>query len=703
MTDDPYENVLVHLHVSRRRGDRAECICPAHDDNKASLSVSRGTDQPVVMSCHAGCTTKSVMTAIGLSMTALMGGEPHVAAVYTYSSAEGKPLYQVERWVPKTFRPKLLSGAYTRPRPAEEVLYRLPEVLKAKANADTVYLVEGERDCETARDFGLVATTAMSGASQPWLPQFSEALAGADVVIVADDDVAGRRRARQLVKELTPYASSVRATIPRFGKDISDHLWAGYRPELLDPLPAEGTLLRYALSHVGTMAVDWAWDGWFPAGMLSLIEGDPGVSKSTLTVDLAARWSTGAVLPDGTPNPFNGPVNVGMVSAEDDPKRVIKPRLIAAGGNPDRVFLVAGMPLVGTRYSRSVDLEQDVEAIREAIEAEQLRVLMLDPLMAFLGSTRTAIDSEVRKVLTPLKYLAEETDCAIICVRHLRKSGGKAVHAGGGSIAFTGQARSVALVGFNPNNPEQRVLAITKINVGPHPNALAYHVAEDVAGFAMAPRIVWDGESSLTAADLLEAPIAASNEVKGEVASEVVDQLTIEDLDFPTLFRRLHSAGVECSEKLLRTVLAKVAGKVVLNNGTPSRKVVYRLKSKVDGYVPPSHADTDDEAVNPQPDALPGTTGNEEAGRGLTDQSDVKSDEDEHPTNQSTLKPLPNDPMPPERESGLGLTGSSQDVGSKHDDTVIACSVCGETAPTALLYFEDLAVWRCKHHLGGAL
>lgn len=665
MTSDPLDNVLQHLRVKSHRGDKAECYCPAHEDRKPSLSVTRGKEQPVIMTCRAGCSTVAVLKAIGLSMADLMGDTEHVAAVYTYTDAVGQPLYQVERWVPKTFRPRLLDGRYTRPRPAEEVLYRLPDVLKAKANGEPVYLAEGERDCETAREFGLVATTAMSGASQPWLPQFSEALAGADVVVVADNDVGGRKRARRIQEEIEPYARTARVVVARYGNDITDHLLAGYAPGLLDPLPAETGLTRYTFANVVAQPMTWVWENWIPAGMFTLIEGDPGEGKSALTADLAARWSTGMPMPDGSPNPLGRPVKVGMVSSEDDPARVIKPRLIVAGANPSNVVYVAGVPDL-TNLVRNLDLEIDVEAIRDAIVADKLRVLLLDPLMAYLGSTRTNIDNEVRRVLSPLRYIAEETDCAIVAVRHLRKAGGKAVHAGGGSIAFTGQARSVVVVGRNPHDNEQRVLAPTKSNVAEMPKSLVYRLINDNTGPIAAPRLVWEGESDLTAVDLIDTMSLASTEVRAEVAEEVVRLLSAEQLEFEPLRRRVLRAGVECSEKMLRSVLKIVAQQERRGFGA-DYKVVYRLRSDATENVEP--------LLGMEPSAEP------EAVRFGTGH---------------LYNPVPNLAPDPSEEGGNTAKATDAPVSPENLDLAVACTVCQATDD--LIYFEELTAWRCRHH-----
>lgn len=684
MADDALSAVLDHLVVRSRRGDRAECLCPAHDDRNASLSVAKGTEQPVVLHCHAGCRPEDIVAKIGLSLADLTGqGQPHVVATYAYTTATGEAAYFVERWVPKSFKVVRADGVRLRPAPADELLYNLPEVAKAVANGETVYLVEGEKDVEVARQFGYVATTAMSGAGQAWLPQFTEALAGAHLVIIGDNDKRGRIRARRLYAELEPVTRSSRMAMARIGKDFADHLLAGYNIDLLDPLPAtEDALVIYSLNHVASLPMTWAWPGWIPDAMLTLIEGDPGDGKSVLTVDLAARWTTGMPMPDGTVNTFGAPIRVGMVSAEDDPKRVIRPRFIAAGGNLANLIYVAGMPM-GDRYLRSVDLELDVDAIRVAIETQKLRVLFLDPLMAFMGSAKTAIDNEVRKILTPLKYLAEETDCAIIAVRHLRKAGGKAVHAGGGSIAFTGQARSVLLVGRNPHDEEQRILAVTKSNVAAPPTSLAYRLASDPT--MNVPYVVWEGESELRAVDLLDAGLFSSTEVRGEVAAELVRLLSIEDLPFDTIRKRVLSNGVECGEKTLRTMLKTVAEQVRTGQGTQSYKVVYRLKSNY-SHVAPPQVDGSEYPLAPQ-GLVPSTQSEQES---MVGEPSTAKEIDLPFTPKIGAEPDTGD------DTDSEVNGTPLPSTAIESDEVVACSICGVTE--AILYWDTIPAWRCRHH-----
>src|SRR4029079_3946864 len=157
------------------------------------------------------------------------------------------------------------------------------------------------------------------------------------VVVYGDNDPPGRAHARAVAASVRPYAASVSLVVPRHGKDVSDLLDAGDSLDDVDPLSDQEEVAAYVAANVRTRRVEWAWGGYVPLGKLSLIEGDPGDGKSVLTVDLAARWSSGAPMPDGTVH--DGPWPVFMVSAEDDMEDTIVPRLIAAGARLDYVTL----------------------------------------------------------------------------------------------------------------------------------------------------------------------------------------------------------------------------------------------------------------------------------------------------------------------------------------------------------------------------
>jgi len=482
--------------------------CPAHHDQHASLSVNAGEHGGVVVKCHAGCTAESIVGALGLGLSDLMG-KPYVVETYQYVTAEGVHAYLVERWTnPKTFRcvPSL-------PVPAARVLYNLPAVLWAVGAGQVVYVVEGERDVNTLAGRGVVATTNVGGAGK-WLTHYSDWLTGGHLVIVADNDAPGRDHARAVAAAVKPVAASVALVHAPVGKDVTDFLSAGYDLDRLAPLPDLDDVGSYRADRIRVKGVNWGWGGYVPLGKLSMIEGDPGDGKSLLTIDLAARWSTGATLPDGSNGA--GPWPVILVSAEDDMDDTIVPRLMAAGARLDYVHLITH----GASPDLPFDLVTGVPALRALAMATGARAIMLDPLSAFLGDgTDSHNDHSVRRALQPLKSLAESTGAAVLVVRHLNKGGQgtKALYRSSGSIGFVGAARASFIVAPDPNDPAMRILACTKTNLARKPSSLRYEITTTEAGI---PYVRWKGAAELSAQMVLDGPDRPQSEAQEETRSK---------------------------------------------------------------------------------------------------------------------------------------------------------------------------------------
>ncbi len=220
--------------------------CPAHDDGRPSLSVDRNSGgDGVVLHCFAGCVTPAVVEALGLTMSDLFDEPmkaPTPAAQYVYTDAMGQPLYRVTRTLDKRFTqarhdlhdPNANDDGYVSApgcmRNVPRVLYRLPEVVAAVQEGRTVYVVEGEKDSDALASRGEVGTTSPGGAGK-WgsvATHAREVLAGATVVIVQDKDAPGEAHARDVMASLDGVAASVRLVQAREGKDVSDHLGAGY-------------------------------------------------------------------------------------------------------------------------------------------------------------------------------------------------------------------------------------------------------------------------------------------------------------------------------------------------------------------------------------------------------------------------------------------------------------------------------------------
>jgi hypothetical protein len=238
---------------ARGHGENISLCCPAHDDRHPSLSVREGDDGRVLAHCFAGCTPEEVFSAIGRT-TREFGPTEDVdqgewtpagsaVAVYSYCDAAGELLSQVCRTADKQFRqrrpdPDNASGWRWNLDGVHRVLYRLPEVLAAVAEGETVYVCEGERDVETLRALGLAATCNPGGAGK-WQDEYSESLRDATVVVIADADGPGRRHAREVGESLEDVSANVTLLEPAIGKDITDHLELGLSLDDVVPLGAE--------------------------------------------------------------------------------------------------------------------------------------------------------------------------------------------------------------------------------------------------------------------------------------------------------------------------------------------------------------------------------------------------------------------------------------------------------------------------------
>jgi hypothetical protein len=252
------------------------------------------------------------------------------------------------------------------------------------------------------------------------------------------------------------------------------------------------------LSDVQPETLQWLWKNRIPLGKLTIIDGDPGLGKSHLTMDMAARVSTGT--------PFYGgdarePAGVILLSAEDGLEDTIHPRLVAAGADLSRVH--AFKDVAGPKEDEAFpSFPKDADLLRDEIKDREARLVVIDPLMAYLGgSVNSFSDQEVRRALAPLAKTAQETRCAIVMVRHLnKKTDASALYRGGGSIGIIGAARAAFLLAEDPEDSECRVLASTKSNLGRLAPALRFRLVEGAPGKA---HIEWVGECDHSPDDLL--------------------------------------------------------------------------------------------------------------------------------------------------------------------------------------------------------
>jgi archaellum biogenesis ATPase FlaH len=219
-----------------------------------------------------------------------------------------------------------------------------------------------------------------------------------------------------------------------------------------------------------------------------VIAGDAGLGKSLLTIDIAARVSTGAAFPDGAACAQG---SVIFLSAEDDASDTIRLRLDAAGADASRIHLLEAVRNVtadGKSVETSFNLARDVPALEDALRQTDARLVVIDPVSAYAGDTDTNNNSAVRGLLSPLAALAGKYRVAVVAVTHLRKSAGPAIHRIVESLAFSAAARAAWGVAPDPDNKARRLFAPIKQNLSPDAGGLAYQII----GSQGIARIAWE-------------------------------------------------------------------------------------------------------------------------------------------------------------------------------------------------------------------
>ncbi|HVT16581.1 MAG TPA: AAA family ATPase [Thermoanaerobaculia bacterium] len=545
----------------QREGREIRFLCPAHLDTRPSARWHPEKRTWFCDACKAGGGWRDLARRLGLNGSeARAAGGGEIVASYPYCGADGRVLYEVVRTIPKGFacrRPDGAGGWVWNLRGTERVLYRLPEVLAAVRTGERIWVVEGEKDADALAALGFAATTNPGGAGK-WRAEYGAALRGARVVVVPDNDAAGREHAAAVARGLEAVGCEVRVVelggLAAKG-DVSDWLdrerRAGKADESLAgelealagaaPVrevgrrPAETAALRSRqMSKVKIEKVSFLWRPYLPLGKVTLLEGDPGQGKSWVTAAIAASGSLGRGLPGAEPfEPFRSLI----FTAEDGLGDTLARRLEALGADRDLVFA----------HDESVSLDTTeglAELVRE-IEGRRPLLVIIDPVVAYLsGRTDIYRANEVRSVLAPLAKIAERYGCAILAVRHVNKAkGGRAIYAGQGSIDFTAAARSVLLAGSAAGDPQEHALLHIKSNLAASGRAYGYRIEEE--------RFFWTGESRLTAGDLL-APEVASEELTadGEARAFLRDLLAEGPVPARRVVAAAKAAGI--TERTLR-------------------------------------------------------------------------------------------------------------------------------------------------------
>ena len=240
------------------------------------------------------------------------------------------------------------------------------------------------------------------------------------------------------------------------------------------------------MSEIQSQEIDWLWYPFIPYGKLTIVQGDPGDGKTTMVLNIAAKLSKGEGLEENMK--VLEPMNIIYQTAEDGLADTVKPRLEAAGADCERVLVI-------DESDKSLSMSD--ERLEEAIKQTGARLLILDPIQAYLGG---GVDmnraNEARDMTKKLGALAEKYKCAIVLIGHMNKAAGnKAAYRGMGSIDFFAVARSVLLVGRVEGQPDIRAVVQIKNNLAAFGHPKAFQLSE--AGFR------WLGDYEITADEVL--------------------------------------------------------------------------------------------------------------------------------------------------------------------------------------------------------
>jgi len=564
--------LFADLGLDLPTGDRVNVQCfsnpdaHAHGDRNPSCEVKTSSGRFKCHACGAWGDGFDAAVALGKSKREAMellerhglvdrsNGHREIVETYSYVDERGVPLFEVVRFSPKDFRQRLPDGTWKLGQ-TRRVLYRLPKVLEAVRAGDGVFVVEGERDVHALEAQGIVATCNPGGAGK-WREEYGEALRGADVVVVADRDKAGREHALEVARSLEGTAASVDVVEPAVGSDISDHLAAGKGIGQLVPVspvgdtppeqlarvqhPADG-VSSISFEDIEPEAIRWLWPGYVPLGMLTLLVGDPGLGKSLLTCELAARTSRagGSVL---------------LASAEDSKGATVRPRLEAADADLGRVYSIS---LRRDGVEEGIALPDDVAQLEQLVVDRAARLVVIDPLMAHLPeAVNSWRDQSVRRALAPLHRMAEAHGCAVLVVAHLNKDRqGHALYRTGGSVGIPAAVRSALLLARDPDDEDgergsQRVLAHFKCNIGTEQPSLSCRVETTTVGPLEAPLIRILGESGVDANALLQADHGEGRSEVDEAADFLCSELGDGPRPASDVVKAARGAGI--AEKTLR-------------------------------------------------------------------------------------------------------------------------------------------------------
>lgn len=297
-------------------------------------------------------------------------------------------------------------------------------------------------------------------------------------------------------------------------------------------LQGDSAPILVRLSDVRAEPIDWLWTRRLALGKKTLIAGDPGLGKSWLTLDIGARITSGGAWPDGG---RVVPGDVLFMCAEDGLADTVRPRIDALGGNPERVFVLEGVKDSDGR--RLLNLARDLSALERAIGEVAPRLVVIDPITAYLGRTDSYKDAEVRALLAPILAMLEKHRCALLTVAHLSKDQQRAaLDRPGGSIAFVAAARLAFALASDQNDDTRRIPAPLKANICAKAPSLAFRLPDG--------RLEWErGHVSIDAETLLRPAPTTDTREDQTSADDLLRELLDDESLWPLEARQAREAA----------------------------------------------------------------------------------------------------------------------------------------------------------------
>ena len=426
------------------------------------------------------------------------GRAPDGVTSYVYQNRMGDDVYTIKRIAEGDKKRFVIVPKGVKPE--ERVLYRLPEMLDGE---DPVVIVEGEKCVDALREIGINATTAPFGAGK-WEKHYAVCLQDREVVIWPDKDEPGQSHGDSVYMAIREMAAAIRRVdVPEWLSDggdavdvFADREHGGERlvRNLIDmATPYQCSSKESVIPELVCIAsilpqqVEWIWEPYVPLGHCTDLSGDPGVGKSQMALSIASQLSRGYTIGSGDDEKVASPVNSVILTAEDHVASTVRPRLESMDADLNRIAVVRSPFGFG---------KETLQALDRYIGDWQARLLVIDPLVAYLHKTDMYRANEVREVMAQLSEIAAGRSCSVLIIRHLNKGQStKGVYRSGGSIDFTASVRSALLVGHPPGEEDNRAVIHIKSNLGPIGSSMAYSVANG--------SFRWTGDSDLTQAEIL--------------------------------------------------------------------------------------------------------------------------------------------------------------------------------------------------------